>query len=256
VIRRSCAALAIAVGAALGPSSLACSPPAPPALPEAAAASATDGASVSACSAARDPLHPMIVEWPATSRARLETASARGPVVVSYVGCTLKVLSDCRAGGPDAYDLVNTTPAEDHFDIGSEQDLYASLPLAAASLQAKLAHGAHLSLTYVAAGERKLKKPPEELDGACAGATHYVDSMVLGAFSLERRAEVAGSGRIAAFGSAAGGGRRETTQIDGSAGDVSACKDSGLDSATRCRASEKEAQSPSRLEDRAASEWT
>src|ERR1700733_12232793 len=92
-------------------------------LPRPSPPTVAESTDLATCAAAKDPLHPMIVEWPATSRADLATAGARGPVVVSYAGCTLKVLSSCRAHG--RYEQVRTTPARDEISIQREQDLYA-----------------------------------------------------------------------------------------------------------------------------------
>lgn len=50
-------------------------------------------------------------------------------MVVSYVGCRLKVLAGCEAAG--AYDIRRTTPNADHFNMQTEEDLYAKLPLGA-----------------------------------------------------------------------------------------------------------------------------
>ncbi len=60
--------------------------------------------------AAKDPMNPLVVEWPATAKTSLEAASQRGMVVVSYLGCTLKVLERCDAGGSYGFKLL--TPNE------------------------------------------------------------------------------------------------------------------------------------------------
>ena len=88
---------------ALFPSVAGCGAPALSAR-SAAAPTVADTGVVATCAATKDPLHPLIVEWPAASRAELEAAAQRGAVVVSYAGCTLKVLTGCHAPGADAYD--------------------------------------------------------------------------------------------------------------------------------------------------------
>jgi formylglycine-generating enzyme required for sulfatase activity len=179
------------------------------------------------CRLVKDPLHPMIVEWPAANRARLQAASAGGPVLVHYEGCSLEVLTDCHVRNAATYDLVRTTPAEDAVDMASASDLYADLPLGAVELEGLIAQGKRLRLTHVAVGERVLGRAPTVLEGDCDGATHYVESMVLGAFSLEASSSAR---RVGSF----GGDRVESEQVQGSSGDVTACQARGLDAGASC----------------------
>jgi hypothetical protein len=105
-----------------------------------------DGADdqVATCKVAKDPLNPMVIEWPGTSKVDLDAASQRNVVVVSYRGCTLKVLNGCTAAG--RYDFIDTTPTRDQLVIGTTTDLYARLPLGAASLKGELDAGSSLKL--------------------------------------------------------------------------------------------------------------
>ena len=135
------------------------------------------------CKVAKDPLNPLIVEWPGTSKVSLDSASQRGVVVVSYVGCVLKVLTSCQAGG--AYDLKPVTPVRDKVSIENESELYARLPLGVASLKGELKTAQRLDLEYVAIGQREAAKAPVSLSGDCAGATHYVRSIMVGAYGLD-----------------------------------------------------------------------
>jgi formylglycine-generating enzyme required for sulfatase activity len=187
------------------------------------------------CGEARDPLHPLIVGWPATSRAELETAAAAGPVVVSYAGCVLKVLSSCRAG-VGGYESAGTTPAEDRLDVRSTRDLHADLPLGVAGLTGKLEEGTRLALDYVTVGERMLKQAPTVLQGDCEGATHYVGAMALGAFRLVslRTANAAAGARVA--GAAAEGAASSSEEIRGASGDLGTCRAQGFAAGPACRA--------------------
>src|SRR5512139_2325209 len=124
------------------------------------------------CKVAKDPLNPLIVEWPGTSKVDLDSASRRGVVIVSYAGCTLKVLTACTAipgKGEEVakYDLTSDTPARDKLQIADQSELYARLPLGAASLKADLSLGSSLELDYIAVGQRVAAKAPERLDGEC-----------------------------------------------------------------------------------------
>jgi hypothetical protein len=177
-------------------------------------------------------LNPLIVEWPGLSKTELETASQQGIVIVSYVGCILKVLTGCQA--PGTYELKKSASNHDFFDIEDEAELYARLPLGVASLKGELAQGRKVSLEYVSVGQRVAVKPPVTLVGTCAGATHYVRSVTVGAYKLETRAK----GQLTAgadVGGAVGGVKREQEVRLRGQGDVSKCK-SGKGSADDCGA--------------------
>jgi hypothetical protein len=173
------------------------------------------------CKVARDPLNPLVVEWPGTAKVDLESVSRRGLVAVSYAGCTMKILTSCEIEG--SYDLERTTPARDRIEISNNSELYAKLPLGAAALKAELSGGTSLSLDYVAVGQRVAAKPPEGSRGDCGDATHYVRTITIGAFSLDARAQ-GKVGASAEIGSAGGGiGRKEDTRNLKSQGDIEVC---------------------------------
>lgn len=137
---------------------------------------------VATCQAAKDILEPFVVEWPATAKTRLDASLQRGVVIVSYAGCTMKVLDGCEADG--SYTLLSTTPVRDTINIDSESKLYAHLPLGAASLKANLKGGGTLALNYVSVGQQTADGPPQRLRGSCDGATHFVRAVTIGAYSL------------------------------------------------------------------------
>ncbi len=162
------------------------------------------------CKVARDPLNPIIALWLPTNKASLERGSRDGIVVVSYVGCTLKILEGCVAKGSYAY--TGVTPARDRIDIGSTDELYARLPLGAVGVKAELDRNTALRFDYIAVGQRIADGEPKALAGQCEGATHYVRTITLGAYSLDRPAKA----------SAGGEGEPQDARIDGS-GDVAKC---------------------------------
>jgi hypothetical protein len=173
------------------------------------------------CKVARDPLNPLVVEWPGTAKVDLESVSRRGLVAVSYAGCTMKILTSCEIEG--AYDLERTTPARDRIEISNNSELYAKLPLGAAALKAELSGGTSLSLDYVAVGQRVASTTPKTSSGDCGDATHYVRTITVGAFSLDARAQ-GKVGASAEIGSAGGGiGRKEDTRNLKSQGDIEVC---------------------------------
>lgn len=136
------------------------------------------------CSVAKDPLNPLIVEWPGTNRTELESVTQQGPAVVSYVGCVMKVLPACQASGAGSYEMVSTSPTREKLDIADESELKARLPLGVGSLRGELKQNTALQLDYVSVGQKVLKKAPVTLTGQCEGATHYVRSITVGAYSL------------------------------------------------------------------------
>jgi formylglycine-generating enzyme required for sulfatase activity len=173
------------------------------------------------CKVAKDPLNPLIVEWPGTSKAALDSASQRGIVVVSYVGCALKVLTQCKAG--QSYEFRSVTPIRDKISMATESDIYARLPLGAAALKGELATAGQLDLEYVVVGQREAVKPPSMLQGDCQGATHYLRSIMVGAYGLSAVGK-AKAGVGAGMGQAGIGGshREEVRRLRGS-GDVEQC---------------------------------
>ncbi|MBL9028541.1 MAG: hypothetical protein JNL21_40490 [Myxococcales bacterium] len=181
------------------------------------------------CKVAKDPLNPLIVEWPGTSKVDLDSASQRSVVVVSYAGCTLKVLTSCRArlkkehqeGVP--YDLTSVTPARDKLQIADQSELYARLPLGAASLKGELSLGSSLELDYIAVGQRVAKSAPEVLEGECEGATHFVRTITVGAYSLDVMAKGKAAGSVEVGNAGAGVGREESRRNLRGSGDVDAC---------------------------------
>ncbi len=176
------------------------------------------------CKVAKDPLNPLIVEWPGTSKVEFDSASQRGVVFVSYVGCNLKVLSSCRATSDDVgYEMTSVTPARDKLQMADQSELYARLPLGAASLKGELGLGSRLELDYIAVGQRIAKQAPKRFDGDCEGATHFVRTITVGAYSLDVRAQ-GRAGASAEIGNAGGGVLREESKrnIRGS-GNVEIC---------------------------------
>ena len=173
------------------------------------------------CKVAKDPLNPLIIEWPGTSKVALDSASQKGVVVVSYVGCVLKVLTSCQAGG--TYELKSVTAVRDKVSIENETDLYARLPLGVASLKAELATSGRLDLEYVAVGQRETAKPPVSVSGECAGATHYVRSIMVGAYSLDAVGTAKVSGAVELAGKGGGDEHKEGVRRLRGSGDVGSC---------------------------------
>lgn len=135
------------------------------------------------CSIAKSSDSPLITEWPASEKARLETMLHDGAVVVSYSGCSMRVLEGCRAEG--RYIYRRTTLSKDTIDISTSDELYAKIPLGAAGLEAELEATGRLAIHTTVVGQMRLDDGVIVPDTpACRGATHVLGSISIGAFEM------------------------------------------------------------------------
>ncbi|MDI1436505.1 hypothetical protein [Polyangium sorediatum] len=128
---------------------------------------------------------PLIIEWPAAERTKLEALARRGAVAVHYQGDTMAVLGHCRV--PGAYGYVSTTPQRERVTIRDEDDLHAALPLGAARLEAALKKAGQLQVSLTIVGTFQAERDAigrDELEGDCASATHVVTALAVGAFEF------------------------------------------------------------------------
>ncbi len=177
------------------------------------------------CKVAASQSSPLVTEWPASEKANLEAMLTTGGVAVTYSGCSMRVLPQCRLGG--GYIWQRTTPATDVLSIGNEDELYAKLPLGAVSLEGELKRTGSLAVSITVSGQLKLggiTAADVPADGECAAATHIVGGLSVGAFSLEAGAETSGqaSAIVAQIGES-GVGAKRTKNLIRSAGDVNRC---------------------------------
>jgi hypothetical protein len=140
----------------------------------------------------------------------------------------MKVLSQCTVRG--SYRWHRTTPSTDYIEIKSEDELYAKLPLGAASLQGELEASGQLSMETIVAGQYRLgldAPGKANLEGRCAGATHILDGLAVGAFELKAGAEKKGSVKaeatVAGVGAGAGGSRGGSKYRIRQAGNLDNC---------------------------------
>jgi hypothetical protein len=177
------------------------------------------------CQVAASQSSPLVTEWPASEKSNLEVLLRTGAVAVAYSGCSMRVLAECRVRG--AYQWTRTTPATDSLEISNADELYAKLPLGAASLEGELKRSGKISVQTTVAGQLRLDGAsvadvPRE--GPCAQATHLVSALSLGAFALKaggtRSAEAKAS--VTVIGEA-GGKRESSADLLRSAGDFDSC---------------------------------
>src|SRR5690606_2679154 len=80
-----------------------------------------DTAELARCTVAKSHEQPLVTEWPASYKARLEALLQAGAVAVEYSGCDLRIVDRCRLSG--GYAWKKTTLSTDTTDIQDEDDL-------------------------------------------------------------------------------------------------------------------------------------
>jgi hypothetical protein len=177
------------------------------------------------CRVAASQSSPLVTEWPASEKANLEALLRTGGVAVSYSGCAMRVLPQCRLRG--GYTWQRTTPSADILEINNADELYAKLPLGAASLEGELSRAGQLSVETYVSGQMRLENAsvsdmPGE--GECAQATHVVGALSVGAFTLSRgiSTEARASAGVVKVGDASGRRSRSAGHVR-SAGEPEMC---------------------------------
>jgi hypothetical protein len=169
---------------------------------------------------AKSATRPLILEWPAADRASLESRRAAGVVVVRYGGHEMAVLRGCHVAA--AYRYVSLTPKEEDVVMRNASELDAAMPIHAVSLEARLEQKQKLEVTMTIVGLYEAGSHPwraADLQGDCAGATHVIESLVVGAFELAASAETDVGGGVKVLGAGASAhhdAQREVLDRDGS----------------------------------------
>ncbi len=177
---------------------------------------------------------PFVVEWDATDVSTFQARAATDVVFVRYEGCDLEIVEGCtlddERGHFGSYRPVEWTSGSlESLAIEDEGELYAKLPLGAASLGARVRGGEKFRMEYYVSGTRRATRSSlarRDLAGvaACRQATHFVYGINLGAFALGAATELKATAGISAFGFGAGGSRSRSTKADKRGGDLTACR--------------------------------
>lgn len=157
------------------------------------------------CQVAAGQSSPLVTEWPAAEKARLEGLIAQGGVAVRYSGCEMTLLDGCKLEG--SYAFQRTTLSTDMLEIRNADELYARLPLGAASLEGELDRTGRLAIRTTISGQLLFRGDPSRLPagGVCAGATHVITAISIGAFKMLSGGAVGGGGGVRVAGAGAGG---------------------------------------------------
>jgi hypothetical protein len=181
------------------------------------------------CDASKGQLRPLIVEWSAPDRATLEAEARHSQLAVHYEGCALEVLRGCTVPARFAYKYTAITPKDELVTITDADQLYASIPVHAASFEGKLAQKGQLNAAMTIVGMYEapsLAPASDQLEGDCARATHVVSALTVGAFEFFAGKAVAGSASLNVLGATAGGAHDSNHETLSRDGNVKACVDS------------------------------
>jgi hypothetical protein len=183
------------------------------------------------CSIQKSQSRPLIVEWPSTDRATLESLSKRGLVAVRYTGCEMEVLTRCKVKGAYAYTPV--TLQSERITIHDADELYANIPVGAAKLEGELEKSGQLNVdtSIVGTYDSGESVTRDELDGDCARATHVLTSLTVGAFEFYSGAATTAGGGVNALGMGAGAKTRSEQTLLSRSGTGDACKSAKFDDA-------------------------
>jgi hypothetical protein len=192
--------------------------------PVAAAVIPSDSSTLARCRVAASQDQPLVTEWPAPYKARLEALLQEGAVAVEYSGCELKIVDRCRV--PGTYAWKRTTLSTDTTDIRTEDELFAKLPIGAFHLSGELQTAGSLRVQTTVAGQLALvgKAAHDHTTGAeCAEATHLVLALSVGAFELIGGGAVSVKAGVEVGIAEAGGGMHQEKSIIRAAGDAGRC---------------------------------
>ena len=181
------------------------------------------------CHAVKNPTEPKLTAWDPDERARINALRQQGVVAVRYAvrGCNveLEVLPNCVGKGTYGFSAY----AESRQDyVQNQDDLFAELPLGAASLSGKLSGNRQLRTDYLLVGVASLPSnaayAKESLAGPdCARATHVVARVYLGGFVLAAGDERTLKAEASLFGAGAGAESSSKIERVWSGGVASAC---------------------------------
>lgn len=188
---------------------------------------------------------PFVIEWDATDMSQFESIAANDVVFVKYEGCELRVIDSCRndslKGALGAYKPVEwTSGSVEKIDIANENDLYAKLPLGAATLGGRVASGEAFHMEYFVSGTRSATRPAVFKDDVakipgCRGATHFVYGFNLGAFALGSTKNLGGKVDATVWGIGVGGTSKNASAAEKRGGMLESCTKDGAKELATCK---------------------
>ncbi len=190
-----------------------------------------------ACSDPNDEAEILVVDLPASRRGDIEILMQEGLIAVNYDCNKLKILKGCQIEGGYAYKGILLK--EEVLRLENSDEIRANLPLSGAGVVAKmegeLGRGATLDLATVMVGQQRAARYEvghDELSGRCDKATHFVQSIYVGAFAMQRGERAKAAATLDIFGSGTSAGSSSTNSTRESDGDITACRRTKADAKT------------------------
>lgn len=123
---------------------------------------------------------PWLVRWTADERRALADALHEGLVIVAADDCQgLRVLRGCHAFG--GYGYLGTVRTTKSANLVTDEELRVNAPVAGVASDAGNASPLHATVTTVGRWQTVRQfLAPDELTGACEGATHYIEYGAVG----------------------------------------------------------------------------
>lgn len=185
---------------------------------------AAEGLGEGTCREADSSGEPLVVDWKPEQRGDLELIMKENVAVVAYSCKGIKLLKECKVDGK--YGFLGMSKKEQVVRLTSADEVKANLPLGGASIAGSLAGGSTLDVAMVMVGKVKTtwaKVSADDLQGECAGATHFVRGAMVGAFVMETgtKGEVKTAAQM--FGAGASGQSSSEKNVKNKDGDVSDC---------------------------------
>lgn len=135
---------------------------------------------------------------------------------------------DCPTNATYRYVPADNT-VEDLY-IENATDLQAKLPLSIASFSSYLSQGKRLRVRFATAGSFELSNDfSVSSDGACGDATHFVQTISVGAYSVSEISDTGAGGDVDVYGSGASGRHSDLSHHNVGMGDLAACANPSTD---------------------------
>jgi hypothetical protein len=145
----------------------------------------------------------------------------------------MEVLRGCTA--PGAYRYVPVTPKQEGLVVRDATELAAAMPIHTVALEARLRHQQELDVSMTIVGMYQSDGggvDAASLQGDCAGATHVVKALAVGAFEIDASARTAASAGVGAMGAGVSGSQDASREVVHKDGEKDACSQGGAHDAS------------------------
>jgi len=173
---------------------------------------------------------PLVVDWNPEERGDLEASMKQGIAVVHYDCKSVKLLPDCHPEG--TYSFLGITKKEQVISIENADQAQANLPLHGASIGASMERGSTIDVGLFMIGKKTTRIDGIEkttLPAHCEGATHYVQSALVGAFAMHTSTSGAAHAKAAIDVFGASADSKSNKGVTNKDGEVDACKGADVD---------------------------